>query len=71
MKHVLFGDLMGDGVSAHDRSYNEISDFGVLLEKIHSYLEDYNSNSKKPMHLVLFDDAVNHVMRISRILRLS
>jgi len=68
---VLFGDIMGDGVSSHDRTYNEIKSFASLVEKGNSYLEDYNSISKKPMHLVLFDDAMKHIMRISRILRLS
>jgi len=62
---------MGDGVSTHDRSYNEIKDFTLLIEKGNSFLEDYNSISKKPMHLVLFDDAIKHVMRISRILRMA
>ena len=71
MKFVLFGDIMGDGVSSHDRTYNEIKSFASLVEKGNSYLEDYNSISKKPMHLVLFDDAMKHIMRISRILRLS
>ncbi len=70
-KFVVFGDIMGDGVSTHDRSYNEIKDFTLLIEKGNSFLEDYNSISKKPMHLVLFDDAIKHVMRISRILRMA
>lgn len=62
---------MGEGVSAHDRSYNEIKNFSSLVEKGNSYLEDFNSMSKEPMHLVLFEDAMKHIMRISRILRLS
>jgi len=36
-----------------------------LIEKGNSYLEDFNSVSKRPMHLVLFEDAIKHVMRIS------
>jgi dynein heavy chain len=71
IKYLVFGDIMGDGVSAHDRHYDEVPDFNLLLEKANSFLEDYNSMSKKPMHLVLFDDAVRHIMRISRMLRLS
>ena len=71
MKLVIFGDIMGDGVSSHDWTYNEIKSFTSLVEKGNSYLEDYNSISKKPMHLVLFDDAMKHIMWISRILRLS
>jgi dynein heavy chain, axonemal len=70
MKAVCFGDIMGDGMSTHDRNYNEISDFGLIVEKTNSYLDDFN-NFKKPMHLVLFDDAVRHVLRLARILRLS
>ena len=32
-------------------------------------LEEYNAESKQPMHLVLFSDAMEHVARISRVLR--
>ena len=38
---------------------------------MNSYLEDYNSVSKKPMNLVLFDFAIMHVLRICRILRMA
>lgn len=33
------------------------------------YLADFNAESKQPMHLVMFRDAIDHVSRISRILR--
>lgn len=62
---------MGDGVSTLDRNYNEISNFDELNEKMQSYLEDYNSVSKKPLHLILFTDAINHILRICRIMRFS
>lgn len=71
MKHVLFADIMGDGVSTHDWNYNEVPDFNQVIEKANSYLDDFNSFSKKPMHLVLFDDAIRHILWIARILRLS
>jgi dynein heavy chain, axonemal len=32
-------------------------------------LGEYNADSKQPMPLVLFDDAVEHVCRIARVLR--
>ena len=34
------------------------------------YLEDYNTSSSAPMHLVMFLDAVEHVSRVSRVIRL-
>jgi len=68
---LLFGDLLGDGIGAHDRNYDEITDLQKLQEKISSFLEDFNSVSKKPMNLVLFDFAVMHILRICRILRMA
>lgn len=37
----------------------------VLLD----FLEDYNNSTMSPMQLVLFEDAMNHICRIMRILR--
>ena len=34
------------------------------------YLEDYNSVSNAPMKLVMFLDAIEHVSRITRVIRL-
>jgi dynein heavy chain len=35
------------------------------------HLDDYNLASQKPMHLVLFDDAILHLARIARIIRMA
>lgn len=40
-----------------------------LVKVIEEYMHDYNQTSKTKMKLVLFMDAIEHVCRISRILR--
>jgi dynein heavy chain len=37
---------------------------------VEEYLEDYNSMSNAPMKLVMFLDAIEHVSRITRVMRL-
>ena len=42
----------------------------ALVQVVEEYLEDYNSTSSAPMRLVMFLDAVEHVSRVSRVIRL-
>lgn len=51
------------------RKYEEIKDLSKLQPVIEEYLGDYNGESKNPMHLVMFLDAMQHVARIARVLR--
>ncbi|XP_053577059.1 dynein axonemal heavy chain 1 [Bombina bombina] len=64
---VLFGDFMNPG--SETRSYQLIQDRGKLLRVIEEYMEDYNQVNTNKMKLVLFLDAVQHICRISRVLR--
>jgi len=41
-----------------------------LTQVVEEYLEDYNSMSNTPMKLVMFLDAIEHVSRITRVMRL-
>jgi dynein heavy chain len=66
---LIFGDYT-DGVNADPKVYVEIPDMEGVRKMIDDYLEDYDSESKQPMRLVLFMDAIEHVSRINRILRL-
>ncbi|RHY24853.1 hypothetical protein DYB25_001221 [Aphanomyces astaci] len=65
--YLMYGDYLVPG--ADPKIYEEIVDVTKLLPIIEEYLMDHNAESKTPMPLVLFIDAVEHVSRISRIIR--
>jgi dynein heavy chain len=64
---VIYADFLSTNVDS--RVYEEIENQAALQSMIEDYLEDYNSESKQPMNLVLFKDAMLHVVKISRVLR--
>lgn len=57
-------------LDAEDRLYEEITDKKKLFKTLEDKLSDYNITcSSQKMDLVFFDDAISHIIRISRILR--
>uniref|UniRef100_A0A8V1A4F4 Dynein axonemal heavy chain 1 n=1 Tax=Gallus gallus TaxID=9031 RepID=A0A8V1A4F4_CHICK len=64
---VLFGDFMEPG--AHIKLYEEIDSQEKLKGVLEDYLEEYNQTNTAELKLELFMDAMQHVCRISRILR--
>ena len=71
LKYIRFGDLLSDEPSAFDRPYTQILEYPKLLARVETFLEEYNSQTKKPMKLVMFEFAIDHVLRICRILKMS
>lgn len=51
--------------------YEEVKDPENLQNVVEDYLGEYNAESKQPMQLVMFADAIDHVARISRVIRCS
>ncbi|KAL7746739.1 hypothetical protein RI367_007902 [Sorochytrium milnesiophthora] len=64
---VIYGDFLTPG--ADPRNYVEVKDLKKLVKLTEEYLDDYNSQVAKPMKLVMFLDAIEHVSRICRIIR--
>ncbi|XP_021206053.2 dynein axonemal heavy chain 6 isoform X1 [Bombyx mori] len=66
---LLFGDFLNSSVPKENRTYQEIPDISKLMIVLKEYLDEYNSTARAEMHLVLFQDAVEHVVRVARVFR--
>ena len=66
-ERLLYGDFMVPG--ADPRVYAEIPDMVELKHRVEEYLAEHNGESKQPMPLVMFNDALEHVSRIARVIR--
>ncbi|CAH0703555.1 unnamed protein product [Spodoptera exigua] len=66
---LLFGDFISSAVPKENRNYAEISDMQKLMVVVKEYLDEYNSTARAEMHLVLFKDAIEHIVRTARVLR--
>ncbi|BFG02702.1 dynein heavy chain 6 axonemal [Drosophila madeirensis] len=67
---ILFGDFMIFGKPKNERIYDEIKDQAKLESVLNDYIVDYNSMAVgKRMKLILFQDAMEHTVRLARLLR--
>eukprot|EP00466_Bigelowiella_natans_P015986 jgi/Bigna1/46472/estExt_Genewise1.C_40322 len=67
-ERLICGDFLG-GPDGGERIYHEAEDLKQTRKIVEEFLELYNDDSKNPMKLVLFLDAIEHVARITRIIR--
>ena len=49
--------------------FRQVTDLEALTEVMESYLAEYNMVSKTPMNLVMFKFIIEHISRISRVLK--
>ena len=66
-RKIIFCDFIGSGT---ERAYKQVKDFKLFVKSIETKLEEFNELTKaKPMKLVMFLDACDHIARICRIIR--
>ena len=59
----------GDFLATKPAPYVEITNWDRASKTLKDFAEDYTLNLNKPMDLVFFKDAIQHIGRISRLLR--
>jgi dynein heavy chain len=64
--HLIFGDLLK---LESTKAYEEIKDMPKLKIILSEYLDDYNITATSKMNLVFFEDAIQHISRVARVLR--
>uniref|UniRef100_A0A4X2JQB9 Dynein axonemal heavy chain 10 n=1 Tax=Vombatus ursinus TaxID=29139 RepID=A0A4X2JQB9_VOMUR len=67
---ILFGDFRMALNEEGPRIYEDIQDYEAAKALFQEILEEYNENNTK-MNLVLFDDALEHLIRVHRIIRMD
>ena len=63
---LLFGDLLKLDST---KNYEELKDVNKLKNTLIDFLDDYNVTAMRKMNLVFFDDAIEHIVRVARVLR--
>nr|XP_012230662.1 PREDICTED: dynein heavy chain 1, axonemal-like [Linepithema humile] len=63
-KSLFYGDFCST-----TREYEQITDMKKMKKILIDFLEDYNHSTMSPIQLIFFEDAMNHICRIMRILR--
>ncbi|CAH1801914.1 unnamed protein product [Owenia fusiformis] len=67
---ILYGDYRTALEESEPRLYEDIQDFDAAKALFQEIMEEYNEHHTA-MHLVLFDDALDHLTRIHRVIRMD
>eukprot|EP00794_Sanderia_malayensis_P007414 gene7414-8234_t len=71
MRSLMFGDYLNPEALGDDRHYREVASIDELYGIVEQCLEEYNQTHKSQMNLVIFRYVLEHLSRISRILKQS
>ncbi|KAI5095774.1 dynein heavy chain 12, axonemal isoform X1 [Silurus meridionalis] len=69
MRSLLFGDYMTPAVDPSERLYAEVPSMESFSQVVESCLAEYNQTHKNRMNLVIFRYVLEHLSRISRVLK--
>ena len=69
LRSLMFGDYMRPDLDPDERVYEEVSSIDNFYAIAQQCLEEYNNTHKTRMNLVIFRYVLEHLSRISRILR--
>ncbi|KAF4078180.1 hypothetical protein AMELA_G00196410 [Ameiurus melas] len=69
MRSLLFGDYMTPDVDPSERLYAEVPSMESFSQVVESCLAEYNQTHKNRMNLVIFRYVLEHLSRISRVLK--
>jgi hypothetical protein len=67
-RHVI-NELQGEGEVA-PRMYEDLGDYNSIKPLFEEVMTNFYNRKRKPMNLVFFEDALEHLTRIHRTLRL-
>eukprot|EP00767_Chilomastix_cuspidata_P003405 gnl/Chilomastix_cuspidata/3528.p1 GENE.gnl/Chilomastix_cuspidata/3528~~gnl/Chilomastix_cuspidata/3528.p1 ORF type:complete len:4397 (+),score=382.77 gnl/Chilomastix_cuspidata/3528:1904-13192(+) len=68
-KPLLFADFMLPGVPVENREIQRVDSYKKLQNTLCDYLDEHNFSGNKKLDFVFFKDAMEHAIRISKILR--
>ncbi|XP_037090995.1 dynein heavy chain 10, axonemal-like [Pollicipes pollicipes] len=67
---ILFGDYRNALEEDVPRLYEDMQDYDASKALFQEIMEEYNESGNNKLQLVLFDDALQHLTRIQRVLRM-
>ncbi|XP_052780138.1 dynein axonemal heavy chain 12-like isoform X1 [Mya arenaria] len=69
LRSLMFGDYMNPDAEPEERVYDEVRSLDDMYQIVEQCLEEYNNTHKSRMNLVIFRYVLEHLSRISRVLR--